>query len=92
MNEESYCSDDDCDNESASESNNGPENMKMPKKIANRQYIANGDSQNMERIIRKRKRKSTDQLKILMREFDKNPNWSKETLLEVSRKTGLSEA
>ena len=27
-----------------------------------------------------------------MREFDKNPNWSKETLLEVSRKTGLSEA
>ena len=32
MNEESYCSDDDCDNESASESNNGPENMKVPKK------------------------------------------------------------
>jgi hypothetical protein len=27
-----------------------------------------------------------------MREFDRNPNWSKETLLEVSRKTGLSEA
>ncbi len=27
-----------------------------------------------------------------MKEFDKNPNWSKETLLEVSRKTGLSEA
>jgi len=51
-----------------------------------------GDSSNMERIIRKRKRKSTDQLKILMREFDRNPNWSKETLLEVSRKTGLSEA
>ena len=47
---------------------------------------------NMERIIRKRKRKSTDQLKILMREFDRNPNWSKETLLEVAKKTGLSEA
>jgi len=45
-----------------------------------------------ERIIRKRKRKSSDQLKTLMREFDRNPNWSKETLLEVSRKTGLSEA
>lgn len=27
-----------------------------------------------------------------MREFEKNPNWSKETLLDVSRKTGLSEA
>ena len=27
-----------------------------------------------------------------MREFERNPNWSKETLLEVSRKTGLSEA
>ena len=27
-----------------------------------------------------------------MREFDKNANWSKETLLEVSKKTGLSEA
>ena len=31
-------------------------------------------------------------MKILMREFEKNPNWSKETLLEVSKKTGLSEA
>ncbi len=27
-----------------------------------------------------------------MREFDRNPGWSKETLLEVSKKTGLSEA
>ncbi len=47
---------------------------------------------NLERIIRKRKRKNTDQLKTLMREFERNPNWTKETLLEVSRKTGLSEA
>ncbi len=46
----------------------------------------------LERIIRKRKRKNNDQLKTLMREFDRNPNWSKETLLEVSKKTGLSEA
>jgi hypothetical protein len=45
-----------------------------------------------ERVIRKRKRKSGDQLKTLMREFDRNPNWSKDTLLDVSRKTGLSEA
>ena len=43
-------------------------------------------------MIRKRKRKSGDQLKTLVREFDRNPNWTKETLLEVSRKTGLSEA
>lgn len=93
MNEESYGSEDECDNESASLSDNGPENMKVTKKLASRQYASNSESQqNLERIIRKRKRKSTDQLKILMREFDKNPNWSKETLLEVSRKTGLSEA
>jgi len=51
-----------------------------------------GENGVYERIIRKRKRKSSDQLKTLMREFDRNPNWSKETLLEVSRKTGLSEA
>ena len=64
----------------------------MPsKKLIGRSYIV-GDNGMYERIIRKRKRKSGDQLKILMREFDRNPNWSKETLLEVSRKTGLSEA
>ena len=45
-----------------------------------------------ERVIRKRKRKTSDQIKTLIREFDKNPNWTKETLLDVSRKTGLSEA
>lgn len=65
--------------------------MKNCKKLISRCYSGQ-DSANYERIIRKRKRKSTDQLKILMREFDRNPNWSKETLLEVSRKTGLSEA
>jgi hypothetical protein len=93
MNEDSYCSDEDCENDSASISEQLPENLKMGKKMGSRQYASNSDSQaNLERIIRKRKRKSTDQLKILMREFDKNPNWSKETLLEVSRKTGLSEA
>lgn len=51
-----------------------------------------GENGMLERIIRKRKRKNNDQLKTLMREFDKNPNWSKETLLDVSKKTGLSEA
>jgi hypothetical protein len=64
----------------------------MPsKKLIGRSYVV-GDNGMYERIIRKRKRKSGDQLKTLMREFDRNPNWSKETLLEVSRKTGLSEA
>lgn len=92
MNEDSYSSDDN-DNENDSESLAKPhcssENLKALKK---QQARYEGDSSNNERIIRKRKRKSTDQLKILMREFDRNPNWSKETLLEVSRKTGLSEA
>jgi hypothetical protein len=54
-------------------------------------YIINDNGQ-FERLIRKRKRKSGEQLKTLMREFDKNPNWSKETLLEISKKSGLSEA
>jgi hypothetical protein len=92
MNDDSY-STDNMDNENDSESvhRHGSENMKHNKKLMNRCFNAQ-DNSNYERIIRKRKRKSTDQLKILMREFDRNPNWSKETLLEVSRKTGLSEA
>lgn len=61
------------------------------KKLIGRSYVV-GEGGMYERIIRKRKRKSSEQLKTLMREFDRNPNWSKETLLEVSRKTGLSEA
>ena len=57
----------------------------------NYSYVLN-DNGDYERIIRKRKRKSQDQLKTLMREFDKTANWTKETLLDVSKKTGLSEA
>ena len=34
MNEESYCSDDDCEMDSASESIDGPENMKISKKTS----------------------------------------------------------
>jgi len=68
----------------------GP-NFQPNKNLIGRSYIIN-DTGQYERIIRKRKRKSSDQLKILMREFERNPNWSKETLLEVSKKTGLSEA
>jgi len=54
-------------------------------------YTINDNGQ-LERIIRKRKRKSGDQLKTLVREFEKNPNWTKESLLEISKKSGLSEA
>jgi hypothetical protein len=39
MNEESYCSDEDCDNDSASMSNDGPDNMKNGKKMHNRSYM-----------------------------------------------------
>ena len=46
----------------------------------------------MERIIRKRKRKTTGQLEELTNAFDSEPHWSKETLAEISIKTGLSEA
>jgi hypothetical protein len=53
---------------------------------------SNLDENGNDRVIRKRKRKSGEQLKALVREFDRNPNWTKDTLLEVSRKTGLSEA
>ena len=45
-----------------------------------------------ERQIRKRKRKSGNQLQQLLQEFKANPTWTKEVVLEVSKKTGLSEA
>ena len=45
-----------------------------------------------ERIIRRRKRKNRDQMDLLAVEFDKNPDWSKERLFELSELTGLSEA
>ena len=44
------------------------------------------------KIIRRRKRKSYDQLQMLIQEFQKNPDWTKEHMISVSRKTGLSEA
>ena len=68
--------------------NGDSKKMNVPR---NYSYVIN-ENGDYERIIRKRKRKSQDQLKTLMREFDRNANWSKETLLDVSKKTGLSEA
>lgn len=47
---------------------------------------------NGERIIRRRKRKNREQMQLLAVEFDKNPEWSKERLHELSELTGLSEA
>lgn len=69
----------------------------MSQKDCNNESYNNGQDSNLDengndRVIRKRKRKSGEQLKALVREFDRNPNWTKDTLLEVSRKTGLSEA
>ena len=48
--------------------------------------------ENGKRIIRRRKRKTYEQLQMLIKEFQANPEWSKENMQEVSRKTGLSEA
>jgi hypothetical protein len=57
-----------------------------------KQLAEEDDEGTAARMVRKRKRKSGDQLKILMREFERNQNWSKDTMLDVSKKTGLSEA
>ena len=57
-----------------------------------RSYAFNESSGQMERIIRKRKRKTTGQLEELTNAFDTEPHWSKETLAEISIKTGLTEA
>ena len=46
----------------------------------------------MERVIRKRKRKTASQLEELATAFDTDPHWSKETLLEIATKTNLTEA
>ena len=42
--------------------------------------------------IRKRKRKTSHQLKILQAEFDKDDNWDKDKITHVSKVTGLSES
>jgi len=48
--------------------------------------------ENGKKIIRRRKRKTYEQLQILIKEFQANPEWSKDNMQEVSEKTGLSEA
>ena len=57
-----------------------------------RGYMYNEVSGQMERVIRKRKRKTAMQLEELALAFDTNPHWTKETLLNIATKTNLTEA
>ena len=52
----------------------------------------NEASGQLERVIRKRKRKTTFQLEELASAFDADPHWSKEMLAEIAIKTDLTEA
>ncbi len=49
-------------------------------------------TQEDDRVVRRRKRKSIEQLKLLAEEYRVNPNWNKTTMSEVAHRTGLSEA
>ena len=42
--------------------------------------------------MKKRKRKSTAQLKVLKKEFEQESNWDKEKITEMAEATGLSQA
>ena len=57
-----------------------------------RSYIFNEESGRYERVIRKRKRKTPNQLNELASNFNADPHWSKETLLSIALRTGLTEA
>ena len=48
--------------------------------------------ENENRIIKRRKRKKSEQIKMLSIEYKKNPNWNKTTMAEMAQKTGLTEA
>jgi len=49
-----------------------------------RGYMFNEANGQMERVIRKRKRKSVNQLEELALAFDTDPHWSKETLFQIA--------
>ena len=68
---------------------NSGQSVNNPKR---RGYVFNEVSGQMERVIRKRKRKTASQLEELANAFDTDPHWSKETLLEIATKTNLTEA
>lgn len=61
-----------------------PKEKKKPKKKPS-------VDENGKKIIRRRKRKSLEQLQLLFHEFNLNPDWTKEDMQEVARKSGLSE-
>ena len=63
--------------------------LNNPKK---RGYMFNEASGQLERVIRKRKRKTTFQLEELANAFDAEPHWTKEMLAEIAIKTELTEA
>ena len=57
-----------------------------------RSFVFNEESGQYERVIRKRKRKTPYQLNELASQFNADPHWSKETLLSIALRTGLTEA
>ena len=57
-----------------------------------RSYVFNEENGQYERVIRKRKRKTPNQLNELASHFNADPHWSKETLLAIALRTGLTEA
>jgi Homeodomain len=44
-----------------------------------------------DRVIRRRKRKNSEQMRVLEYEFARDREWTKERLFDLSRLTGLSE-
>jgi len=49
-------------------------------------------SNSRKKVIKKRKRKSSDQLNFLFQEFKNSLDWDKETMSFLAKKTGLTEA
>jgi len=60
--------------------------------ISKRHGISKSELNRNGNVIKRRKRKSSDQLQMLKDEFDRNPVWTKEVMAAVAKKTGLSEA
>ena len=53
---------------------------------------ANTNSMSKATDRRKRNRKNSQQMKYLMLEYIRDPNWTKDTCIRVSRATGLTES
>lgn len=73
-------------------SERGPKKIEFEgSELPNDETFKSKDS-SQERIIRKRKRKTSEQLRLLEQEYERNPEWNKGKMSEVAFKTGLSEA